>query len=84
MPYITNGRRVKLDPQINCLGSLIGSKGELNYVITKLLLGTIAVHYDDWNALIGVLESVKLELYRRAVSKYEDEKCSQNGDVYAP
>ena len=38
--------------------------------------------YADYNALIGVLESCKLEFYRRAVAAYEDEKSTVNGDVY--
>jgi len=32
--------------------------------------------------VIGVLESVKMELYRRKIADYEDEKCEENGDVY--
>jgi hypothetical protein len=31
--------------------------------------------------LIGMLECAKLELYRRSVANYEDEKILENGDV---
>ena len=56
--------------------------GHLNYIITRLLLNTEPVNYKDFNAIIGVLESVKLEFYRRKVSLYEDIKIKENGDVY--
>lgn len=56
--------------------------GELNYIITKLLLATDPYNYNDYNTLIGVLECCKLEFYRRAVAVYEDTKIKKNGDVY--
>jgi len=54
----------------------------LNYIITSLLLKTNPQNYEDFNSLIGVLECVKLELYRRMVAPYEDQKRKENGDVY--
>jgi hypothetical protein len=30
----------------------------------------------------GVLETAKLEFYRRLAASYEDEKIAENGDVY--
>jgi hypothetical protein len=30
---------------------------------------------------MGVLESAKLELYRRKIAPYEDDKIAENGDV---
>ena len=38
--------------------------------------------YENLNGIIGVLESAKMELYRRVVSIYEDKKCKENSDVY--
>lgn len=32
--------------------------------------------------MVGALESAKLELYRRKVSPYEDQKIEANGDVW--
>jgi len=40
------------------------------------------VKYATLNTVIGVLECAKLELYRRVVADYEDQKCEENGDVY--
>jgi len=37
--------------------------------------------YQTYNDVIGVLECIKQELYRRFVSKYEDLKIKQNGDI---
>jgi len=82
MPYITQPARERLDKEIAALASRIQSSGELNYAITRLLLATTPQTYSDYNALVGVLECAKLELYRRAVAKYEDGKALTNGDVY--
>ena len=61
--------------------------GTLNYIITRLcdywcrdFAGE--ANYEKYNAVIGVLECVKQELYRRQIAPYEDEKCEENGDVY--
>jgi len=57
--------------------------GTLNYIITRLCdfwLG--GANYEKYNMVIGVLECVKQELYRRQVAPYEDKKWQQNGDVY--
>ena len=57
--------------------------GTLNYIITKLVHWWLGhnPNYERYNAAIGVLECAKLELYRRKVSPYEDEKINENGDV---
>lgn len=90
MPYITTAERGMLVTAIAALAaSLRGLDGEknpgaLNYAVTKLVLYWLgdAPRYADFNAAIGALECVKLELYRRAVSPYEDRKIAENGDVY--
>ena len=38
--------------------------------------------YHAYNEIIGVLECVKQEFYRRMVAPYEDKKCEENGDVF--
>ena len=66
--------------------ALYVTEGELNYVITSLILlwlkQRIRVSYQWINAVMGVLECTKLELYRRMVALYEDDKKEDNGDVY--
>ena len=60
------------------------SEGEMNYAITRLILAWLGskIQYGDYNAAIGVLECVQMELYARRIRPYEDEKCALNGDVY--
>jgi hypothetical protein len=80
MPYIIKAAREQLDD-----GGLPDNAGELNYVITNLLddyLSAYGLNYTNVNALVGVLECAKLELYRRIAAPYEDEKIKENGDVY--
>jgi hypothetical protein len=64
--------------------------GHLNYIITTLLLRFykkltkrfgLKIRYADYNEIIGVLECLKLEMYRRQVATYEDEKIKSEGDV---
>ena len=63
-----------------------GTPGTLNYSITHLLNVYVQtngpVRYALLNELVGVLESCKLEFYRRMVSLYEDTKIEENGDVF--
>lgn len=83
MPYVEQERREKLDPQVVYLASIVEDSGELNYVITRLLLMSLkSGRYSDFNALIGVLECVKQEFYRRAVAPYEDKMKEKRGDVF--
>ncbi|MEX2466384.1 MAG: hypothetical protein WD995_05710 [Gemmatimonadota bacterium] len=85
MPYVNQDARDRLDS-----GAAPRDAGELNYALTKLVdayLATAAredgrLRYAQLNEAIGVLECAKLELYRRVAAPYEDEKISENGDVY--
>lgn len=79
MPYIDAKQRLRLSS-----GEDMKGPGDLNYLVTELVLKFLGEHprYTDFNAAIGALECCKLELYRRMVAPYEDEKIAQNGDVY--
>lgn len=79
MPYITQRAR----DEINLLAQRPSNAGELNYVITSLIHQYIegTECYQTYNDVIGVLEGAKLELYRRHVAPYEDQKIKENGDV---
>ena len=82
MPYIKCEERPQIDKVLGCLDSF--NEGQLNYIITKLCQRYIKENgesYVNYNALIGVLECAKLELYRRKTSRYEDLKILANGDV---
>jgi hypothetical protein len=66
-------------------GDLRNLDGDLNYIISQLLLISLNLtddpKYTRFNTAIGVLESCKLELYRRFVAPYEDIKIKENGDI---
>lgn len=89
MPYIPSRNRaeiLKLIDEFTTDVSLIESGigvGTLNFVITNLILKCVHSEcHKSYNEMVGLLECVKLEFYRRAVAKYEDEKVKENGDVY--
>ena len=82
MPYISREQRVELDRWLSKLELPRWKLGDLNYVITKHLLNTNPENYQDYDTLIGLLECIKLEFYRRAVAPYEDRKRDENGEVY--
>lgn len=87
MPYILNEQRSQYSAQIQSLTDKLlkteTDPGHLNYVISKLLknLLTARLSYSEANKLMGVLECVKHELYRRYIGPYEDQKIEQNGDI---
>lgn len=81
MPYINEKRREHLREHF----LEASDAGELNFVITTLLVHYLhhnGVVYANINDCVGALECAKLELYRRVVSHYEDQKMEANGDVY--
>ncbi len=88
MPYIQQDDRTKFDEGIaDILGALQADDnikvGEINYVFSAILWSLFKENesYTFGNNLIGVLECVKQEFYRRQLASYEDKKCIQNGDV---
>lgn len=81
MPYITSQRREELKDG----GSFARDAGELNYVITRIVLEYFCWNgrrYQQINDVVGALESCKAEFQRRIVNDYEDKKIEENGDVY--
>lgn len=85
MPYISKLDRVKFEKVLSVLGKLPYLPiGELNYLITSIIDQQIGSkpNYQKYNDMIGVLECIKLELYRRQTAPYEDYKKNNNGDVY--
>jgi len=86
MPYIPEKDRKMLNKYILLLGhTMPDTTGCFNYVISMLCEQYIknkGLSYTSLNDLIGVLECVKQELYRRIAAPYEDIKCTENGDVF--
>jgi hypothetical protein len=83
MPYINTLSRERLDA-----GGRPQSPGELNYHIMEVLRQYMEdtaefprIRYVNILELIGTLECVKLELYRRLAAEYEDLQRLRSGDV---
>jgi hypothetical protein len=85
MPYIKQEDRDKFEQLVKTMSlAEIKTAGELNYLITRLVHSFLGQHkesYQGYNDAIGALEGAKLELYRRNISGYENEKIELNGDV---
>jgi hypothetical protein len=82
MPYLKTIEKEYFKPIVN---TVFSTSGELNYVLTEICkkyLKDMGERYNTYNTIIGALECCKLELYRRKISLYEDQKIKENGDVY--
>lgn len=88
MPYIDREARKAYDADIAGLLESIGAHtpaGDMNYLITRLLSAWLemrGVSYASLADVVKVLETAKLEFYRRVVAPYENRKIEENGDVY--
>jgi len=89
MPYISSDRRARYEERLNALSATIDDAtpgGDINYIVTSVLAAWIEKRGLNYAALaeaVGVIETAKLELYRRVAAPYEDDKIVENGDVYS-
>jgi hypothetical protein len=77
MPYVPKSERNKASKHI------LPNAGVLNYATHQLIDQYFEQNnhnYQTINDVIGVLDCVKMELYRRLASEYEEIKILQNGD----
>jgi len=88
MPYIKQNRRLELnkDNQLEMIGLGCKNEGELNFVLTSICKGYLeqigTKSYARYNQVIGAIECCKLELYRKQISFYEEQKEKENGSVW--
>lgn len=98
MPYINEMRRQKLDPIVDQLVHALSelqldnfddknnTEGNLNYFISKLIREVYGnrnnTSYAAINDVVGMLECVKQEYYRKVAAPYENQKEHDNGTVY--
>lgn len=81
MPYITRQER---DNVVVDVAQQSFTVGQLNYIITlacKKYLKRKGENYTHHNDILGALEAVKQEWYRRYTAKYENKKRKENGDI---
>jgi hypothetical protein len=86
MPYISKDQRARFDEIVDKFVAELRndlSSGDLNYLLSSFIwkLFQNNLSYSSINQLIGVLECVKLEFYRRQAAPYEDIKLEANGDL---
>lgn len=85
MPYVKYCDREKYSLLINTAQVKLkdATAGEINYVLSSMIWNMFDENrnYAKANELMGVLECVKQEFYRRKVALYEDEKMIENGDI---
>ncbi len=85
MPYINMEDRKKFENIIDeVLDIEVMTTGELNYLLTcicQCYQVNQGRSYTTHNDIVGVLECVKQEWYRRQTVPYEQEKIEDNGDV---
>lgn len=80
MPYIDIEQRKLIEKNL----IRPTTAGQLNYKIHLILeeyVNDNSASYQTYNDMVGALEAVKLELYRRSISMYEDRKIKENGDI---
>lgn len=92
MPYVKQSDRDAIDPELERVSKeVMDSPGMLAYAIMRLSLSFIkrapwgttvsGPTFEDYARTIGVIEAVKLELYRQQVARFEDGKIHTNGPV---
>jgi hypothetical protein len=86
MPYITKNQREFYSPFLGVLRDRLidnPNPGEINYCLSSVIWSIFEDNksYATANMLLGVLEAVKQEFYRRQVAPYEDAKQQENGDL---
>ena len=84
MPYIVKERRSRM-LKGGYLSQADMTPGDLTFVVSTLMDRYLMLHgvnYTNINALIGVLECAKLELYSRIAVPFVERKRHENGDIY--
>lgn len=84
MPYIMPEERAPLIMECVKLGSKAETVGQLTYVFTKIGMTWVKIKgvcFMNYCLCLGALLCTILEIYRRWIGPYEDEKKGISGDV---
>jgi len=82
MPYIKQEDRQDMDIVVDyMIGYKVKPDGKLNYILYKFCKEMIKPSYNNYKNYIAELTECAEEIRRRILSKYEDEKIKENGDV---
>jgi len=84
-PYIKKEDRPDIEDIVDVYAYHLKCDGHLNFFICKLFLKLMRINggirYNKAKEFIGELECAKLEIYRKFISPYEDEKEAENGKL---
>ena len=81
MPYIKKTRAKEFGDEIRAIGAKAEVQGELNWMITQVMLGYISSHnlrYQHIADAIGGAENAADELRRRLLHRYEQKVSLEN------
>jgi len=88
VPYIARKDRAQYQKAIDELARLVppdrmARPGHMNYIISLLIQRVYgnSMRYADHNEVVGLLNCVQQEFYRRFTAPYEDVKIEQEGDL---
>ncbi len=87
MPYVTKVERECVDPQVQELIAALDEAhwmpGIVNYALSTIIWTWFHQQpsYRVISHIMGTLDSVAKEFYRRKAAPYEDEKARINGDL---
>lgn len=88
MPYIKREDRAQYQDLITQLAALVpqdrmARAGHFNYIVSLLIEKTYGskIRYADHNEIMGVLNCIAQEFYRRKTAPYEDKKIEEEGDL---
>ena len=90
MPYIDKHGRMSLDPIVDAIVEALDNDGwhvgDINYIFTRVLDAWFrrSPKYETICNIMGTVDCVGKEFYRRVAIAYEDKKRWGNGDVYSP
>jgi hypothetical protein len=91
MPYVKPEVRARLDGAVEALALALSNEGldpgAVNYALSRTILRSAAMagvqwRYSSITMVVGVLQTMVLEFYRRVAAPYEDAKRDENGDVF--
>ncbi len=88
MPYIKRESRQQYQAILSELAELIPTDpnerpGHFNYIVSLLIEKVYGkrMRYSQHNEVVGVLNCIAQEFYRRKTAPYEDEKIQTEGDL---
>ncbi len=82
MPYILQENRPTMDKVVDAMVEAgVKANGDLNYILFKYFLTNISKKYNPIKNYCAELTECVVEIRRTILSKYEDKKRIENGEI---